>query len=407
MNLCAEGAGYVATPAIIAALRRDRRLADIGAMMTRIAVCCFLLLVCNQIAYSYLPRSLMGHVSSSSSSSTTTTRLRATALESKVFEYANFLTNVAMTNPPKRLATLLALLEMKGEEILVPSDRKSLNPFLVPLSRFKTDKSMLCYIRWPTQKEDMDLQLVRTTDVGITLVSMGTDQYCHRLVAEMDFYGEKESSKAIELLNAEGKLYNSGDYVPVLKSGKFNAITDDDLRLVLDRFLLTKVGAFPDCFERISTSFLKAGADVSALVTCERAVSIFYGWGHPLNFHARLMAKIPGREAEARDAARAAFGMPVWTIASTMEDLDGLAKLAGFTGAPILGEMHKFRASDPRTEEVGEGLSPCQVTLDQAAHLMDAVALGQVDGGWEGVRNDLSVKYREGGYPEISAFILS
>jgi len=100
--------------------------------------------------------------------------------------------------------------------------------------------------------------------------------------------------------------------------------------------------------------------------------------------------------------------------------------------------MHKFRASDPRTDEIGEGLSPCQVTLDQAAHLMDAVgtsgvvgpsftggvgtyvhiltlllsftidtALGQVEGGWEGARADLSQKYREGGYPEMSAFIMA
>jgi hypothetical protein len=49
------------------------------------------------------------------------------------------------------------------------------------------------------------------------------------------------------------------------------------------------------------------------------------------------MSKIPGREVEARDAARAAFGMPVWTVATTAEDLDSLAKLAGFTGSAILG----------------------------------------------------------------------
>lgn len=333
--------------------------------------------------------------------------LRATALDERVAEYASFLTNVAKANPPRRLETLLSLLEMNGEEMVHPSERSSLNPFLVPLSRSKADSSLLCYIRWPTQKDDMDLQLVRTTSVGISLVSMGTDQYCHRLVAEMDFYGQADSQRAIALLNAQGQLYQTGDYVPMLKSGKFAAMTAEDLRLLLDRFLLTKVGAFPDCFERLSSAFLKTGADVSALVTCERAVSIFYGWGHPLNFHARLLAKIPGRETEARDAARAAFGMPVWTIASTAEDLDGLAKLAGFTGAAILGEMHKFRASDPRTDEIGEGLSPCQVTLDQAAHLMDAVAMGQVEGGWAGARGDLAEKYREGGYPEMAAFITS
>ena len=68
-----------------------------------------------------------------------------------------------------------------------------------------------------------------------------------------------------------------GDYVPFLKSGKFPTLTSSDLRLVLDRYLLTKVGPFPDCFERLAEHFLQKGNDVSALVTCERAVSVFYG----------------------------------------------------------------------------------------------------------------------------------
>jgi hypothetical protein len=35
--------------------------------------------------------------------------------------------------------------------------------------------------------------------------------------------------------------------------------------------------------------------------------------------------------------------------------------LAGFTGTSILGEMHAFRARDPRTDDIGEGMSPVQV----------------------------------------------
>ena len=333
----------------------------------------------------------------------------ASSLAQRVNELSNYLKNVAVTTPPKRLATLLALLDMSGEELLPPTPRGAdMNPFLIPLSRNTKDNTLTCYIRWPTQKDDMDLQLVRTTPVygGVSLLAMGTDQYCHRLVAEMDFYGQANCAKAISLLNGPGQLYQSGDYIPLLKSGKFAAITEEDLRLILDRFLLTKVGAFPDCFERLSSAFLKTGGDVSALVTCERAVSIFYGWGHPLLFHATMLSKIAGRESEARDCARAALNQPVWTVAKSAEQLDKLAKLAGFTGSAILGEMHAFRSTDPRTDEIGEGLSPVQVTLDQAAHLMDAVALGGVAGGWAGAREKLADKYRDGGYPQMASFIL-
>ena len=58
--------------------------------------------------------------------------------------------------------------------------------------------------------------------------------------------------------------------------------------------------------------------------------------------------------------------------------MDKLAVLAGYTGSAILGKMHEFRAKDERKEEMGEGLSPAQVALDQAAHLMDAIAMSKL-----------------------------
>ena len=230
-------------------------------------------------------------------------------------EHVSFMEDVAKTAPPARLETLLQLLEMSSDETAVsPLARNNLNPFLIPLSKNKNDGSTLCYIRWPTQKDSMDLQLVRTTEVGIYLVAMSTDQYCHRLTVEQEFYSKPSAPQAIQLLNAGGQMYTTRDYEPFLKSGKFPTTTESDLKLVLDRYLLTKVGAFPDCYERLANNFWDTKNEVSALVTCERAVSIFYGWGHPVNFHAKLMSKIPGREKEARDAARASLGQPAWTV---------------------------------------------------------------------------------------------
>ena len=122
-------------------------------------------------------------------------------------EHLSYLQNVAKAEPPKKLELLLQLLSMtEDEEIVGPSAREGMNPFLIPLSRSKKDGSMLCYIRWPTQKESMDLQLVRTTDVGIYLVAMGTDQYCHRLAVEQDFFCLPTAAVAIELLNTSGQV---------------------------------------------------------------------------------------------------------------------------------------------------------------------------------------------------------
>mmetsp|Transcript_22782 Transcript_22782/g.22011 ORF Transcript_22782/g.22011 Transcript_22782/m.22011 type:complete len:370 (+) Transcript_22782:93-1202(+) len=319
-------------------------------------------------------------------------------------EHVAYMKDVAKVEPPARFQTLLQLLDISEETVVSPSVKAGLNPFLIPLSRDKYG-SMLCYMRWPTQKDGMDLQLVRTTEVGVYLVAMGTDQYCHRLAVEQDFMSLPTAPQAVALLNAVSQMYTSGDYIPFLKSGKFPSLTKEDLNLILDRFLLTKVGAFPDCYERLAKNFVETNNEVSALVTCERAVSIFYGWGHPVSFHAKVLSRMGGREKEARDAARASLGQPAWTVGKDAQDLEELAVLAGFTGTAILGEMHAFRARDARLDDIGEGMSPIQVILDQAAHLMDAVALGHIEGGWAAVQEELASKYQEGGYPEMAEMI--
>ncbi len=67
--------------------------------------------------------------------------------------------------------------------------------------------------------------------------------------------------------------------------------------------------------------------------------------------------------------------------------------------------MHRIRSKDPRQKDIEEGVNPIQISLDQAAHIMDAVAFGAIEGGWDAVRGEIAGKYREGGYPEMATFI--
>lgn len=307
---------------------------------------------------------------------------------------------------PKNLGTLLTLLQLKGDILLTPTDRDGLNPFLIPLAKSSVDNSLICYIRWPTQKDDMDLQIVRTNEVGITLEAMGTDQLCKRIAVEQDFFSSSVAPEAVALVNAGGISYQIGEFMPTLKSGKFPIFTEEDRRLALDRYLLTKVGAFPDCYERIAQRYVQNKDEVSALVTCERAVSIFYGWGHPVSFQAKTLASLPNRDKEAKDSARFAMTAPKWTLAKSRQELDDLVKLAGFSDSSALGDLYAVRANDSRQKEIEEeNLNPVQILLDQAAHLMDAVALGSVKGGWNEARPIIAKKYSDAGYSDIAKFI--
>lgn len=250
-----------------------------------------------------------------------------------IIPHKSFIEDTAKVNAPPRLATLLQLLHMNGEEIVNPSERnkQNLNPFLIPLSKDKSG-SMTCYIRWPTQKDSLDLQIVRTTETGVALRALSTDHLLRRIAAEMDFFSTPKAEEAIKLLTDSGLQYAQGDYLPLLKSGKFEIGSKEELQLVLDRYLLTKVGAFPDCFERLATNFKSKGDEVSALITCERAVSIFYGWGHPMTFHSNMLHSMSDRQKEASDVAKAALGMPLWTLAGSLSELETITQRAGFSG---------------------------------------------------------------------------
>jgi len=341
----------------------------------------------------------------------TDSTMRLYASASSGMSHREFLETVAKAdNIPARLDSLLKILALDEDaEIVSPSERQGLNPFLVPLAKSKKSTNpahgILCYIRWPTQKEGAELQLVRTTEAGITLEALTTSEYIVRKAVELDFAADPLAQQVLDLVNEDQpvSLYKIGDYMAFMKSGKFPTLTEMDRRIVLDKFLLTKVGQFPDSYERIANNFFEAKNEVSALVTCERALGIFYGWGSTSAFHSAMLLQCDGREKEARDSAKAAMGMPAWTIAPTWANLEKCAATAGFSGLSILGEMHHFRSNDERKDEIGEGLSPIQFTLDQAAHLMDAVAFGK--GDWESARPVIAQKYRDGGYPEMAEFI--
>jgi hypothetical protein len=46
----------------------------------------------------------------------------------------------------------------------------------------------------------------------------------------------------------------------------------------LTRFLFLKVGSFPDVFETLTQEHLDKGDQQSALITCEKAYTLFPGW---------------------------------------------------------------------------------------------------------------------------------
>eukprot|EP01041_Mallomonas_annulata_P002746 gene2746-5411_t len=233
--------------------------------------------------------------------------------------HQEYLRAIACIDPPTGLDVLLQILKLNDEEIIPPNHRFDLNPFLIPLSKSKHDNNLLCYIRWPTQKPNMELQLVRTTQTGISLCALNTTQFCQRLTIEMDFKSHKNSNKTIELMmnNSSNYSYNKNDYLEFFKKSKFPSNSFLQQKLLLDRYILLKVGAFPDLYTNIAFDYLERKDSTSALVTCERSLSLFPGWGYPTGIHAKILSILEGPNEHSKDIARTALTNPLWTAADT------------------------------------------------------------------------------------------
>ena len=308
-------------------------------------------------------------------------------------EHARYLREIAgVKTVPDYLSSLLHLLHtIHGEELLTPHARKNVHPFVIPLSQSPASTYITGLLRWPTAPDTLSLPVVRVSrkKLCIHLLSASARAHVHRALATADFAGRAGELSTIRSFaeNSES-LYSSGEV--------------DATKLGLERFLALKVGAFPDVYEGLAKFHLAKGDPNSALVACERANSLFPGWASPHSFHAAMLKDI-GRTAEARDAARFALQMPLWTV----RDVDcvwKLATLAGYKERTSLTQIYKRLYEDNREKDVQEGKAPQQVALDRAAYLLD-YAVVQDDCSWDDIRERLADLYRQAGLEQIATFV--
>ena len=93
-----------------------------------------------------------------------------------------------------------------------PSDRKSLHPLVIPLSRRPGARELTGLLRWPTPPDKLGLQVVRAGKHGLTLLGMSTSQYITRLLVEEDA-GAASARPIAEAAGPEGDaLYARGAF---------------------------------------------------------------------------------------------------------------------------------------------------------------------------------------------------
>ncbi|XP_066307442.1 protein IN CHLOROPLAST ATPASE BIOGENESIS, chloroplastic-like isoform X2 [Miscanthus floridulus] len=278
------------------------------------------------------------------------------------YDHASFVKEIAATDPPEHLNSLLNVLQARGEKIVSPGAKRGLIPCVVPLSESPAG-NLTSLLRWPTAPTGMEMPVVEVRKHGLWLLSKNVKQYIHRILVEADINADTGDNLWAAVGEA-GNLYAKGDF-------KESQLPD------LDVYLLKKV---------------------SALITGEfYSRDQFPGFGRPFVFNAEILKRV-GRTSEAKDSARVALKSPWWTLGCSYEEA---AELAGWEDEQLEFIREKVTEEGKR-EDLKKGKAPEQVVLDEAAFLMD---LASVDGNWDEVVDRIVECYREAGLLDIANFI--
>lgn len=183
-------------------------------------------------------------------------------------------------------------------------------------------------------------------------------------------------------------------------------------RYGVDKYILLRVGPFPDLYERMATQHADRGDEQSALIAAEACNRKFTGFGSTFKFQSKLLSSFPKRVEESRDAARMCLRMPLPSIGMTHEDFRELAVLAKLADESDTAEgaMSKLRHMYEKIRQHGEkdpaahqGITPEQAAFEEANYLLDNAVL--TGGKWSELRPKLEKLYRSVGREDMADFV--
>lgn len=332
-----------------------------------------------------------------------------------------------------RLSTLQSLLSERGapgsigcnqgegdvQPVVAPSSNefKDLHPHLIPLSRSKSSGNLVCALkRAYADDADYDSQSITAPwpivesavgQPGMRLLSLNSEHLMRRIAADAD--ANLDESEAMRIV----EIYNDGLGSGVLSDKSMDIAYEmgsvDKLGYGLEKYVLLRVAPFPDLYETMSNQHLSRGDTESSLIAAEASNGKFGGFGSTFSFYAKLLASLPQREDECRDAARVTLRMPLPSLGLTRKDFVDVAKLCDLadsddTGDSAMSKMLEFyeKIREHEKEENSGDKSPKQTAMDDANYLLDVACLkGQPYGE---VRQQIADIYRQAGMIEDASF---
>lgn len=338
-----------------------------------------------------------------------------------------------------RLETLQSLLSKHGapgskgcsrpnDLVPVSNDDESslldLHPHLYPIAVSSNTGNYVCALR-RAYADDADYESSnqapwpivesKINGAGYNLLAINSEHFMRRIVAEVDGSSDdEEKNNAEEVID----LYNQGLGAGTLKDKAldipYEAGSVEKLGYGVDKYILLRVGPFPDLYQRMSQNHIERGDESSALIAAEAANGKFVGFGSTFASYANLLSTLDNRADEARDAARMCLRLPIPSIGLDSDELVNIARKCDIPGFEkeendvALEKMkdyyEKIRKHEEDDDETKANMTPEQIAIDEVNYILDTTSFDP-NRKWSSTRKKIGEIYKSAGMNDMAIFI--
>jgi hypothetical protein len=302
----------------------------------------------------------------------------------------------------------------------------ALHPYVYPLARSSRTGNLICAYcslpldvtaPWPIVESAVNA-------AGVRLLALNSEHMMRRIVAQADNEAQNSDTTHQPAKTNQQQileLYNDGLGKGLLKDAGLDAPyvpgSVAKLGYGLDKYVLLRVGPFPDLYQNLSSQHLGKGDVQAALIAAESSSGKLPGFASTFLSYAKLLQSLPNRGEESRDAARNCLRMPLWTVGMAIEDVKDVAVLGHVADEKdsienVLRKLEtvyeKIKSAESESGNVpgdttGAAQSPAQVAIEECQAVLNRAVLQQKP--WNEVRSNVAQIYRAAGLADMADFI--
>lgn len=327
-------------------------------------------------------------------------------------------TTATMESTPELLASMLGSDSDSSDDDDKQQQKQfaNLHPYLFPIAQSRSTGNLVCAYRNPMTEESdkghpWPIVETKIGGPGMQLLSLNSEHLMRRIVCELDF--AQTDADLVQLYN-EGL----GKGLSVVKEASLDTPYEPgsvaQLGYGVDKYVLLRVGPFPDLYQSMARQHFKKGDEQSSLISAEAANGKLPGFASTFRFYARLLSSFPNRQEETRDAARMCLRLPLPTIGMDVCDFEEVAVLGEMCqehevspelAMQKLQEMYELIQQVEEEDPHASGKTPEQQVMEDASDLINRAVLTGKYKEWSSLRPELAEMFRSIGRDDMASFI--